>query len=52
MYAGFWQRLRAFLWDYLIILGYIAVTDAHFMVGPRTGMDVLEPRFNRKYLAY
>jgi uncharacterized RDD family membrane protein YckC len=24
MYAGFWQRLRAFLWDYLIILGYIA----------------------------
>lgn len=24
MYAGFWQRLCAFLWDYLIILGYIA----------------------------
>lgn len=24
MFVGFWKRLQAFLWDYLIILGYIA----------------------------
>ncbi len=25
MYAGFWQRVAAFIWDYLLIVGYIAV---------------------------
>jgi uncharacterized RDD family membrane protein YckC len=24
-YAGFWQRVAAFMWDYLIIVGYIVV---------------------------
>ena len=31
-YAGFWQRVKAFLFDYLVILGYIVVITFIFLL--------------------
>jgi uncharacterized RDD family membrane protein YckC len=32
IYAGFWQRVRAFVFDYLVILGYLAGITLLFLI--------------------
>jgi uncharacterized RDD family membrane protein YckC len=34
MYAGFWKRLRAFLWDYVLISSYILIITVVFWLLP------------------
>lgn len=34
MYAGFWQRLRAFIWDYFLIAAYLVIITVVFWLLP------------------
>lgn len=34
MYAGFWKRLQAFLWDYLLIAAYLFIVTMIFLLIP------------------